>query len=179
MPRLLIVLFKVDFRPKRTVLHIFCRNKHIINGGFTFWSNEGCFTLHGTIDLRVIAPLVESTLDILDEMAPRVLQPTLMDKPILTYTDGAYEGSLATWGAVVLGRGPLTSVVFHGTIPEALVKAWCEGGRKQIISQVELFTFDFVIAFPTCQSFWMILLDTQRGKHTSQISLTFWRKELN
>ena len=38
---------------------------------------------HGTTDVRAIAPLVENTLDILDEMAPRILQPTLMDKPIL------------------------------------------------------------------------------------------------
>ena len=124
---------------------------------------------HGTSDTRIIAPLVESTLDILDEMAPRILQPTLMDKPTLIYTDGAYEGNTATWGAVVLGRDRFASAVFHGEVPETLVKTWTDGGRKQIISQVELFavllilfqTRDHLSPFPI-----ILFIDNEAARHT-------------
>ena len=57
----------------------------------------------------------------------------------MVFTDSAFEGGVATAGALVIDplRGP--PLVFDGVVPHEVVSKWMEAGSKQVISQAELF----------------------------------------
>ena len=61
-----------------------------------------------------------------------------MDQPLLVFTDSAFENGAATVGALIVDPELRKSMVYDGSIPEALVKKWQSSGSKQVISQAEL-----------------------------------------
>eukprot|EP00973_Karenia_brevis_P022592 3109599-Karenia_brevis.AAC.1 len=56
--------------------------------------------------------------------------------PVCVFTDGAFEGELATCGAVLVDQGLMEG--FGIKIPDLLVLQWRLDGRKQVIGQAEL-----------------------------------------
>lgn len=67
---------------------------------------------------------------------PRVHSTLEANRPILIFTDGAYEDGVATAGAVVVDVSQRHAYVV--TVPDELVKLWNRVAGDQIISQVKL-----------------------------------------
>ncbi len=79
-------------------------------------------------------------LDILSKSCPRTVDCNAGSPPIIVFTDSAFEGNIATVGALVVDPELQKSLVYDGTIPQQLVSKWQSKGLKQIISQAELAT---------------------------------------
>ena len=56
----------------------------------------------------------------------------------MLYTDGAFEGESATWGATLFPASG-QNVALHGHVPDKLKRRWLTVVGKQIIAQVEMF----------------------------------------
>ena len=69
---------------------------------------------------------------------PRICQSSLQP-PILLYTNGAYEGSECTWGAIVIDRARQCRWAFSGRVPGPLLKHWGDITGEQLICQVEAY----------------------------------------
>ena len=72
---------------------------------------------------------------------PRVVSLQKDMRPIVVYTDGAFEDKLGSWGALVLD--PLTGerLVFHGAVPQVLLDHWLETVGDQVICEVEMYAY--------------------------------------
>lgn len=62
-------------------------------------------------------------------------------RPVVVYTDGAFEDKLGSWGALILD--PLTGerLVFHGIVPQILLDHWLETVGEQVICEVEMYAY--------------------------------------
>ena len=66
-----------------------------------------CLTIdRSSPDTNQLVPLCEWTLDLLKVLKPRVTESSGSVRPVLIFTDAAYEGGLATCGLVVLSLPP-------------------------------------------------------------------------
>lgn len=74
--------------------------------------------------------------DVLRNCPPREIFCSSQEKPILVFTDAAFDNDIATLGAVVFIDDE--KMVYDGAIPVSVVKAWQKMTGKQIISQAEL-----------------------------------------
>ena len=77
----------------------------------------------------------------LAEARPREIFPWKHEKPILVFTDGAVENDYkdVSFGAVMVDASSGKSFVFGAAISEHLVNKWQSDGRRQVISQAELY----------------------------------------
>ena len=75
------------------------------------------------------------------EARPREIFPWKHEKPILVFTDGAVENDYkdVSFGAVMVDASSGKSFVFGSAISEQLVNKWQSAGRRQVISQAELY----------------------------------------
>ena len=91
-------------------------------------------------DLRTsgVSDTCDVLLDLLSRSGPRTVECKPGGPPLLVFTDSAFENGVATVGALIVDPELRKSMVYDGSIPEALVKKWQSSGSKQVISQAEL-----------------------------------------
>ena len=77
-------------------------------------------------------------LDVLRESPPRVVSSTSRRRPVLLFTDGAYEGGISSAGAVIIDPETGFREYFGLVLPSALTGEWMSLGSKQPIALVEL-----------------------------------------
>ena len=78
---------------------------------------------------------------VISNTKPRIFKVADPAKPLLIYTDGSYEDSVALWGAFVYDLQTGEKRVLSGKVPEAIRKHWTAVVGKQIICEIELFAF--------------------------------------
>ena len=80
-------------------------------------------------------------VDSLVEAKPRQILPWKKEKPVLVFTDGAVENDYqdVTFGAVLVDASSGKSFVFASKISQEMVSKWQSSGKKQVISQAELY----------------------------------------
>lgn len=76
---------------------------------------------------------------VLRSCKPRVVKAIAETRPILVFTDGAWEAGRAGVGAVVVDVASGFSMVYSGTVPDVLVERWRYAAGEQIICQIELY----------------------------------------
>lgn len=85
--------------------------------------------------------LCELSINLLSTMAPRHYKAGSFDKPLLIFTDGAWESGRASAGAFIHDSSTGYSTTFAVDFLEKLVSLWLEDVGDQVISQVEMFAF--------------------------------------
>ena len=90
---------------------------------------------------RQLEAFCNNTIQTLKNSTPRFVSSELCSKPLLIYTDGAWEGGKATWGAVVIDTHSGTAFVHAGELPRELVEFWKNDVGEQLICQIELAAF--------------------------------------
>ena len=78
---------------------------------------------------------------LVDSAEPRIVSKSTPSKPILIYTDGAFENGVATWGALVIDVETGCKWIFSGKVPDFLVQHWLRTVEAQIICEVETFAY--------------------------------------
>ena len=76
------------------------------------------------------------TKTMLLEQKPRVHSVLNVGRPVVIFTDGAWEDGIATAGAVLVDGD--VRLAFQLEVPQTLVEHWLTNAGEQIISQVEL-----------------------------------------
>ena len=79
-------------------------------------------------------------LSVLESSVPRLLRVMQELRPILVFTDGAWENGSAGIGAVVVDMATGWSVVQKGKVPEDLLAKWKTLVGDHLICQIELYT---------------------------------------
>ena len=84
---------------------------------------------------------VYMAVDSLTEAKPREIFPWKKERPILVFTDGAVENDYrdVSFGAVMIDASSEKSFVFGSAISQQLIDKWQSAGRRQVISQAELY----------------------------------------
>lgn len=88
---------------------------------------------------KALQDLCEHTQVILESLGPREVSTAMRTTPVLIYTDGAFEGTTASWGAIVLDPETNLRLCFSGRVPEFLLQAWRSLVGEQLICQIELY----------------------------------------
>ena len=88
-------------------------------------------------------PLVSAALNRavnnLEMSNPRVIRKgTLNDKPLLIFTDGAWENGNASWGVFIHDCNDGASTVAGGIVPQVIINFWKTVVGEQLICQIEL-----------------------------------------
>ena len=94
--------------------------------------------------VQVTAELVHATshaLELLAQAKPRRITAWCDVPPVLVFTDGAAEDDMArvTHGALILDPWSGQAFYFGDHIPTAFVEFWTRAGKRQVISQAEIF----------------------------------------
>ena len=90
-------------------------------------------------DKSQVAAIVDSTCEMLEALQPRIVRCFEVKTPLIVYTDAAFEGGVATWGAILFDRHSGLTVVHWGSIDPSLISAWQALSGEQIISQAEAY----------------------------------------
>ena len=92
--------------------------------------------------VKFVTHEISSSLDLaarlLRTAPPRRLRALTNEGPRLVFTDGAYEGGVASCGAVILSPRLRRPVAFGFTIPQTIVDGWHAFGHEQVIAQAEM-----------------------------------------
>ena len=92
--------------------------------------------------VKFVTPEISSSLDLaahlLRNAPPRRLRALTSERPCLVFTDGAYEGGVASCGAVILSPRLRRPVSFGFVVPHAIVDSWHSFGHEQVITQAEM-----------------------------------------
>eukprot|EP00435_Cladocopium_sp_Y103_P026667 s2745_g6.t1 len=88
---------------------------------------------------RDLGNFCDYAADTLRNCRPRKLQAGGERRPILIFTDGAWEKEVAGLGAVLIDTATGERHVWSGRVPEPLVKAWKHLVGEQLICQIELY----------------------------------------
>ena len=86
-----------------------------------------------------VVKLCEFTTRMLDLLQPRSWNCWGDDRPILVFTDGAFEDPEGTWGAVIFDPSSDTTSTFAGRVSETLMDGWKKLAGEQIICQIEAY----------------------------------------
>ena len=72
---------------------------------------------------------------------PREIMPWSQQQSVLIFTDGAVEDDFGsvTYGALLVDMCNGKRFFFGGHVPDSLVEDWRSNGKKQVISQAEIF----------------------------------------
>lgn len=89
-------------------------------------------------DLQLLCQLAKSMLQ---SMPARKYEAKSFTDPCLIFTDGAWEGGIASAGAVVYDPRKDKTMVFEVVVPQALVQLWLRDVGDQIICQIEMFAY--------------------------------------
>lgn len=101
---------------------------------FAFLSSEKrCF------NKRALQDLCMWTNDLLTTLKPKDIHPGGTDKPVVIFTDAAYDDDVATWGVVLLDSETGLRTAAGGLIPDKLVRAWRGFGVEQVITLAEAY----------------------------------------
>eukprot|EP00435_Cladocopium_sp_Y103_P032079 s2147_g8.t1 len=92
-----------------------------------------------TLPPGVLRELCEHALSVLQSIQPRTVAASAEVAPILIYTDGAFDGDLADWGAILLDPVTGMRLCFAGKVPCFLLEAWKHLVGEQLICQIEMF----------------------------------------
>ena len=89
-----------------------------------------------------LSPQIQESLDIciriMEEAPDREIDLVCREQPCLVFTDGAFEGGVATCGAVVFSPRERQVVVMGFQVPHDILAEWQEDGSKQVIAQAEM-----------------------------------------
>eukprot|EP00435_Cladocopium_sp_Y103_P024718 s1417_g6.t1 len=92
--------------------------------------------------VRKLTKEVEEALELAASMLqaapPRRLDAWNTEAPCIIFTDGAYEGSTASCGAVVFSPRIGKPMAFGFVVPEAITNQWKSFGHEQVIAQAEM-----------------------------------------
>ena len=77
---------------------------------------------------------------VISHCRPRELSVGDEKRPILIFTDGAWEDGRAGIGAVIIDLSNNFSVVLEGCVPDPLLQMWLREVGDQLICQIELYT---------------------------------------
>ena len=94
---------------------------------------------NGAYDKSQVATIVDSTCTMLEALQPRIVRCFEVKTPLIVYADAAFEGGVATWGAILFDRHSGRTVVHWGSIDPSLISAWQALSGEQIISQAEAY----------------------------------------
>ena len=83
--------------------------------------------------------LCEHSLIILRSLTPREITLPVERRPIVVYTDGAFERTKDTWRAILIDPITGTRLCFAGVVPAFLLDAWKDLVGQQLISQIEFY----------------------------------------
>ena len=78
------------------------------------------------------------TLDCISNLRSRCVDGRGEKRPVLVFTDAAFEGGVATYGVVIIDPVSSRREVFGGAIPQHLTDFWLQWG-SQVIAQAEAF----------------------------------------
>ena len=99
-------------------------------------------------DLQLLCRLAKSMLQ---SMPARKYEAKSFTDPCLIFTDGAWEGGIASAGAVVYDPRKDKTMVFEVVVPQALVQLWLRDVGDQIICQIEMFAY-VTVRYKLCES---------------------------
>ncbi len=86
-----------------------------------------------------VVKLCDFTAQMLDLLQPRSWNCWGDDRPILVFTDGAFEAPEGTWGAVIFDPSNDITSTFAGRVSESLMDGWKKLAGEQIICQIEAY----------------------------------------
>ena len=78
------------------------------------------------------------TLDCLSNLRGRTVDGRGERRPVLVFTDAAFEGGVSTYGVVIIDQVSSKREVFGGEIPQHLTDFWLQRG-SQVMAQAEAF----------------------------------------
>jgi hypothetical protein len=90
--------------------------------------------------LRDLTDFCDYAAEALQGSRPRILSAFCEKRPVLVFTDGAWENQAAGIGAVLIDTATNMRWVLAGEVPQQLLDKWQPLVRDQLICQVELYT---------------------------------------
>ena len=94
--------------------------------------------------IELTVELIHSVVMALDQLVvakPRDILPWSQQQTVLVFTDGAVEDDFGsvTYGALLIDQVSSRRFFFGGHVPQLLVDEWRAQGKRQVISQAEIF----------------------------------------
>ena len=86
-----------------------------------------------------VADFCDYATEMLDQSRPRSISSGGEKRPILVFTDGAWEAGVSGLGAVLLDCASCERYVLAGEVPEVLLTHWKQQVGEQFICQIELY----------------------------------------
>ena len=99
--------------------------------------NFGTRGIHG--QTSKLADFCDYAVDVLRKSVPRSLKVFAERRPILVFTDGAWEDGEAGIGAVIIDTASGSKWVLSDKVPNSLIDAWRHLVGEQLICQIELY----------------------------------------
>lgn len=93
----------------------------------------------GSNNATQLVSFVDYATTILSQCRPRTLQVGREVRPILVFTDGAWENNHSGLGVVLIDTASNYRVVLGGQVPRRLLEHWSALVGEQLIAQIELF----------------------------------------
>ena len=87
------------------------------------------------------AELCDLICFLIEAAKPRVVTVDQDVKPVIVYTDGAFESRVGSWGALVIDNQTGQRHVYHGTVPDRLLEYWLQHVGEQVICEVEMYAY--------------------------------------
>lgn len=78
---------------------------------------------------------------VLTSSSPWLVQANDSFRPVVIYADGAYEGRVGNWGAVVLDPVHGSCKIYGGEVPPKLISVWTKLVGQQVIGEVEMHAY--------------------------------------
>ena len=83
-------------------------------------------------------------LDVIGMCKPRVCLATTR-KPIILYTDGAFDDDIGSWGSLVVDPESGVRWLFGGQVPQMLIERWHELAGEQVICEIEAYALAITV----------------------------------
>ena len=97
-------------------------------------------SVSATNRLRDLTDFCDYAAEALQGSRPRILSVFCEKRPVLVFTDGAWENQAAGIGAVLIDTATNMRWVLAGEVPQQLLDKWQPLVRDQLVCQVELYT---------------------------------------
>ncbi|CAJ1408832.1 unnamed protein product [Effrenium voratum] len=93
----------------------------------------------GSNDAEQVASLVDYAVSILSISKPREISIGREKRPLVIFTDGAWDNGVGGLGVVVVDTATDERLVLSGSVPQKLINYWKVKVGEQLICQIELF----------------------------------------